>query len=94
LRRVARLERSESRDIIASRQPRISLSLNPGYGITQAARRCRGPLDDREDTPVVQRDEETRAAVLEGLAQAKRGEFVAHEAVAAPDKRNRSCAEV
>jgi predicted transcriptional regulator len=32
-----------------------------------------------EETPVVHLDEETRAAVHDGLAQAKRGEFVPDE---------------
>jgi hypothetical protein len=32
-------------------------------------------------------DEETRAAILEGLAQAERGEFVPDEVVAEADKR-------
>jgi predicted transcriptional regulator len=41
-----------------------------------------------EDTPVVHLDDETRAAVLEGLAQAERGEFVPDEIVAEADKRH------
>jgi predicted transcriptional regulator len=41
-----------------------------------------------EDTPVVHLDDETRAAVLEGLAQAERGEFVPDEVVAEADKRH------
>ena len=41
-----------------------------------------------EDTPVVHLDDETRAAVLEGLAQAERGDFVADEIVAEADKRH------
>jgi predicted transcriptional regulator len=41
-----------------------------------------------EDLPVVQLDDETRAAVLEGLAQAERGEFVPDEVVAEADKRH------
>jgi predicted transcriptional regulator len=40
-----------------------------------------------EESPVVQLDEETRAAVEEGLAQAERGEFVPDEVVAQSDKR-------
>jgi predicted transcriptional regulator len=41
-----------------------------------------------EETPVVQLDAQTRAAVLEGLAQAERGEFVPDETVAEADKRH------
>lgn len=41
-----------------------------------------------EDTPIVHLDDETRAAVREGLAQAERGEFVADEVVAEADKRH------
>ena len=41
-----------------------------------------------EDMPVVHLDDETRAAVLEGLAQAERGEFVPDEVVAEADKRH------
>jgi predicted transcriptional regulator len=41
-----------------------------------------------EDTAVVHLDDETRAAVLEGLAQAERGEFVPDEVVAEADKRH------
>jgi hypothetical protein len=41
-----------------------------------------------EETPVVHLDEETRAAVREGLAQARRGEFVPDEIVAEADKRH------
>jgi predicted transcriptional regulator len=41
-----------------------------------------------EDLPLVQLDDETRAAVLEGLAQAERGEFVPDEVVAEADKRH------
>ena len=41
-----------------------------------------------EETPVVHLDDETRAAVLEGLAQAERGDFVADEIVAEADKRH------
>jgi predicted transcriptional regulator len=42
-----------------------------------------------EDTPIVHLDDETRAAVREGLAQAERGEFVADEVVAEADRRHR-----
>jgi len=41
-----------------------------------------------EETPVVHLDDETRAAVLEGLAQADRGEFVPDQVVAEADKRH------
>lgn len=41
-----------------------------------------------EDTPIVHVDDETRAAVREGLAQTERGEFVADEVVAEADKRH------
>ena len=41
-----------------------------------------------EETPAVHLDDETRAAVLEGLAQAERGEFVPDEVVAEADKRH------
>ncbi len=40
-----------------------------------------------EDTAVVHLDDETRAAVDEGLAQAERGEFVPDEIIAEADKR-------
>ena len=40
-----------------------------------------------EETAVVHLDDETRAAVEEGIAQAERGEFVSDEVVAAADKR-------
>lgn len=40
-----------------------------------------------ETTPVVQLDDDTRAAVEEGLAQARRGEFVSDEEVAEADAR-------
>ena len=40
-----------------------------------------------EETAVVHLDDETRAAVEEGLAQAERGEFVPDEVVAEADKR-------
>ena len=42
-----------------------------------------------EDTGVVHLDDETRAAVEEGLAQAERGEFVSDDVVAEADKRRR-----
>ncbi len=41
-----------------------------------------------EDTSIVHLDEETLAAVEEGLAQASRGEFVPDEVVAQADKRH------
>jgi hypothetical protein len=41
-----------------------------------------------EDTPLVHLDDDTRAAVLEGLAQAERGEFVPDDVVAKADKRH------
>lgn len=41
-----------------------------------------------EDMPVVHLDQETRAAVLEGLAQAERGEFVPDDVVAEADERH------
>ncbi len=40
-----------------------------------------------EETAVVHLDDETRAAVEEGIAQAERGEFVSDEVIAAGDKR-------
>jgi predicted transcriptional regulator len=40
------------------------------------------------DAPLVQLDDETRAAVREGLAQAERGEFVPDEVVAKASKRH------
>ncbi len=40
-----------------------------------------------EDTAIVHLDDETRAAVEEGLAQAERGEFVPDDVVAEADKR-------
>jgi predicted transcriptional regulator len=40
-----------------------------------------------ETIPVVQLDDDTRAAVEEGLAQARRGEFVSDEDVAEADAR-------
>ena len=42
-----------------------------------------------EELPLVRLDEETRAAVREGVAQARRGEFVPDEVVAEADKRHR-----
>ena len=41
-----------------------------------------------EETPVVHLDEDTRAAVLEGLRQAERGEFVPDEIVAEADRHD------
>ena len=41
-----------------------------------------------EETPKVQLDDKTRAAVREGLAQARRGEFVPDEVVAESDTRH------
>ena len=43
-----------------------------------------------EETAVVHLDDETRAAIEEGLAQAERGEFVPDEIVAEADKRDKS----
>ena len=40
-----------------------------------------------EETAVVHLDDETRAAVEEGLAQAERGDFVPDEVVTEADKR-------
>ena len=40
-----------------------------------------------EETAIVHLDDETRAAVEEGLAQAERGEFVPDDVVAKADKR-------
>ena len=40
-----------------------------------------------EVTPVVSLDDDTRAAVEEGLAQARRGDFVSDEDVARADNR-------
>jgi predicted transcriptional regulator len=42
-----------------------------------------------EETVLVQLDDETRAAIEEGLAQAERGEFVPDDIVAEADKRHR-----
>jgi predicted transcriptional regulator len=39
------------------------------------------------DAPVVELDDETRAAVREGVVQAERGEFVPDEIVARANKR-------
>jgi predicted transcriptional regulator len=41
-----------------------------------------------EQTAVVTLDDETHAAIEEGLAQAERGEFVSDEVVAEADKRH------
>jgi predicted transcriptional regulator len=41
-----------------------------------------------EDTLIIHLDDETRAAVREGLAQAQRGEFVSDEVVAEADRRH------
>lgn len=41
-----------------------------------------------EDTPLVRLDDDTRTAVLEGLSQAERGEFVPDNIVAEADKRH------
>ena len=41
-----------------------------------------------EETPVVALDEETRAAIREGLGQARRGEFVPDEEIEAIWKRH------
>jgi predicted transcriptional regulator len=41
-----------------------------------------------EETAVVTLDDETRAAIEEGSAQAERGEFVPDEVVAEADKRH------
>jgi predicted transcriptional regulator len=41
-----------------------------------------------EETAVVHLDDETRAAIEEGLAQAERGEFVPDEIVAEADRRH------
>jgi len=40
------------------------------------------------DAPVVRLDDETRAAIREGLAQAERSEFVPDEVVARANKRH------
>jgi predicted transcriptional regulator len=40
------------------------------------------------DASIVPIDDETRAAILEGLEQARRGEFVPDEAIAALGKRH------
>ena len=42
----------------------------------------------RADAPVVRLDDETRAAIREGDAQARRGEFVPDEVIAQADKRH------
>ena len=41
-----------------------------------------------EETPIIRLDDETRAAVHEGVAQAERGEFVPDDVVAEADKRH------
>jgi predicted transcriptional regulator len=41
-----------------------------------------------DETAVVHLDDETRAAIEEGLAQGERGEFVSDEVVAEADKRH------
>ena len=41
-----------------------------------------------EDTPLVRLDDDTRTAVLEGLSQAERSEFVPDNVVAEADKRH------
>jgi predicted transcriptional regulator len=41
-----------------------------------------------DETAVVQLDDETSAAIAEGLAQAERGEFVSDKLVAEADKRH------
>jgi predicted transcriptional regulator len=45
-------------------------------------------LSMAEETPVVALDEETRAAIREGLEQARRGEFVPEEEIEALWKRH------
>jgi len=40
------------------------------------------------DAPIVRLDDETRAAIREGVVQAERGEFVPDEVVAQADKRH------
>ncbi|HUD89418.1 MAG TPA: hypothetical protein VMR17_23420 [Xanthobacteraceae bacterium] len=40
------------------------------------------------DAPAVQLDDETRAAIREGVAQGERGEFVPDEVVAKANKRH------
>jgi hypothetical protein len=41
-----------------------------------------------EDTPLIPLDDETRAAIREGTAQARRDEFVPDEVVAESDQRH------
>jgi predicted transcriptional regulator len=43
------------------------------------------------DSPVVRLDQETRAAIREGVAQAERGEFVPDDVIAESDKRYAHC---
>jgi predicted transcriptional regulator len=45
-------------------------------------------LSMAEETPVVALDDETRAAIREGLDQARRGEFVSDEEIEALWKRH------
>lgn len=40
------------------------------------------------DAPTIKLDDETRAAIREGVAQAERGEFVPDEVIAEADKRH------
>jgi predicted transcriptional regulator len=68
--------------------------------LEQAIAKVRTPAEDQdtfaaallsmagEGMPLVHLDDETRAAVREGLAQAKRGEFVPDENVAKADRRH------
>ncbi|HWF97381.1 MAG TPA: hypothetical protein VG291_20720 [Xanthobacteraceae bacterium] len=48
-------------------------------------------LSMAEETPVVALDDETRAAIREGLAQARRGEFVPDEDIEALWRRHGRC---
>ncbi len=41
------------------------------------------------EAPAVELDDDTRAAIREGIAQAERGEFVSDEKVAQSNKRHR-----
>jgi predicted transcriptional regulator len=45
-------------------------------------------LSIAEETPILALDEESRASIREGLAQARRGEFVSDEEIAALWKRH------
>jgi predicted transcriptional regulator len=45
-------------------------------------------LSMTEESPIVAMDDETRAAIREGLEQARRGEFVPDEEIAALWKRH------